>query len=145
MFQIWVFSFSGGVEAVLGFELSTPHLLSRTLPFESWPQPFFASVIFQSWSCVFAWCQTQTITLLYTTLHTGITDMCHHIWLIDWNRALLTFCTCWPWISVLLISTSQTARIIGMNHGSRSKLGVFKFWNICGLYWLSTPTRKCKL
>jgi hypothetical protein len=35
---------------------------------------------------------------------------------VGWDVVLLTFCPGWPWTTVLLIFTSQEARITGMSH-----------------------------
>jgi hypothetical protein len=52
----------------------------------------------------------------YSSQVSGTMDTHHHTWLIYWNDILLTFCPGCPWSSILLISTSQVARIIGVSH-----------------------------
>jgi hypothetical protein len=59
--------------------------------------PFFALVILQVESHIFAQGWTQNITILPTdSLESRTTDMHHHTQLIDWDGVLLTFCPGWP-------------------------------------------------
>jgi hypothetical protein len=60
--------------------------------------------------------------------------MHHHHWLICWGRVLLTFWLSWPWIVIVLISTSWVAEITGVNHcvwPSRLSVWLTLVWHSC--------------
>jgi hypothetical protein len=72
---------------------------------------FFFSSISDRVSC---FCQGQPqVTIL---LPTEIRAANHHTQLICWDRVSIAFCRNWPCISILLISASQVAEIIGTSN-----------------------------
>jgi hypothetical protein len=74
------------------------------------PLPFFALVIFQVRSHVFAWGRPWNMILLpMSSQVVEIIDMYHHTQLIDWDEVSLTFCPGWPQTMILMIFASLAA------------------------------------
>jgi hypothetical protein len=79
-----------------------------TLSFESCRQPFFAWVVFQVGSCLFA---SGCISPTRGLPQAGITGTHHHAHLIGWDEISLAFCPGRSWTTILLISTHWVALI----------------------------------
>jgi hypothetical protein len=94
------YTFGGGV-MVLG-KCSTTWTTSPTL---------LTLVIFQTGFCGFALANLDLDPPSYLSQVAKITGACHHIQFTGWDGVSLTFCPCWPQMTVFLICTSQVAGI----------------------------------